>query len=397
MSSPRIIILVLDACGVGGAPDAESYGDFGAATLPHVAKAVGGLKMPHSEILGLGSVADIQGVPSFEHPAGAFGKLTPRSAGKDSTTGHWELAGLILDHPFPLFPNGFPSDLVKRFETAAGVKVMGNTSASGTEIIERLGEEHLRTGKLILYTSADSVFQLAAHESLYPLERLYDICQTARRLLQLEYGVARVIARPFVGEPGKFVRTAGRRDFSLLPTGMTVLDSAVQAGLPVLSIGKIYDLFAGRGITNAVKTANNREVMAALLEAVQSDTKHRIIFGNCVDFDMLWGHRNDVQGFAHGLEEFDTELGWLLPNLKQDDILFITADHGCDPTITTSTDHTRECVPILAYGPRIEAGVNLGTRTTFADLGATIADALRLTPPHAGKSFWTEMSGEKSR
>ena len=291
-----------------------------------------------------------------------------------------------------MFPNGFPPEIVRQFEQAAGVSVIGNVAASGTEIIERLGEEHLRTGKLILYTSADSVFQLAAHESRYSLERQYEICRLARQLLQGEYGVARVIARPFVGDPGSFVRTSGRRDFSLPPLGMTILDYAKDAGIDVLSIGKIYDLFAGRGITTAIKTANNGEVMSALSNTITSDTRHRIIFANCVDFDMLWGHRNDPLGFAHGLEQFDVALGKLLPTLSEDDILFITADHGCDPTITTSTDHTRECVPLLAYGSRIRSGVDLGSRTTFADLGATVAQALGITSPSAGLSCWAEIS-----
>jgi phosphopentomutase len=316
----------------------------------------------------------------------------PSSAGKDSTAGHWELAGVLLDRPFPLFPDGFPEELVKQFEWETGVGVIGNVAASGTEIIEKLGETHLRTGKLILYTSADSVFQLAAHEAIYPVEQLYEFCRVARQLLQREFGVARVIARPFSEQNGKFYRTSRRRDFSLPPTGETILDSAAKAGIGVLSIGKIYDLFAGRGIATAIKTANNGEVMSALTDAVKSDTSHRIIFANCVDFDMLWGHRNDAVGFARGLEQFDIALGQLLPQLLDDDILFITADHGCDPTITTSTDHTRECVPLLAYGRAIRAGIDIGPRSTFADHGATVADALGITPPPAGNSFWRLIS-----
>ncbi|PWB70221.1 phosphopentomutase [candidate division GN15 bacterium] len=394
MANPRVIILVLDACGVGAAPDAAVYGDALSATLPHVASAVGGLKMPHSEKLGLGWITDITGVRPYECPLGAYGKLTPQSPGKDSTTGHWELAGLVLDRAFPLFPNGFPDSVVKQFERLAGVAVLGNMAASGTEIIARLGEEHLGTGKLILYTSADSVFQLAAHESVCPVSRLYEICEIARELLQGEFGVARVIARPFVGEPGAFVRTPARRDFSLPPRGETILDTAHQAGLGVLSIGKIYDLFAGRGLSNAIKTANNNEVMGRLVDAVMNNTDHRLIFANCVDFDMLWGHRNDAPAFARGLEEFDIYLGTLLSAMKPNDILLITADHGCDPTITTATDHTREFVPAIVYGKHIRENVNLGTRSGFSDLGATVADILGLPRPKFGQSFWSEIRQE---
>lgn len=396
MTALRVIILVLDACGIGAAPDAAAFGDTAAATLPHIAEAVGGLKMPNAAKLGLGCTCSITGIRSGHAAPGAFGRLTPQSPGKDSTTGHWELAGLILDRPFPLFPNGFPAPLVAEFERIAGVAVIGNVAASGTEIIARLGEEHLRTGKMILYTSADSVFQIAAHESVCPLSRLYEICESARNLLQGEYGVARVIARPFTGEPGNFVRTPARRDFSLPPSGETVLDVARKAGICVLSIGKIYDLFVGRGVSRAIKTANNNEVMASLICALETDTEHRLIFANCVDFDMLWGHRNDTPGFARGLEEFDTQLGRLLSVMKENDVLIITADHGCDPTITTSTDHTREYVPVLVCGSRIRADVNLGTRSSFADLGATVAGAFGLSRLATGESFWPEIVREKA-
>ncbi len=397
MAPLRVIILVLDACGVGAAPDAAAYGDSASATLPHVAAAVGGLHMPNSERLGLGCICEMTGVQPDRPVLASFGRLTPQSPGKDSTTGHWELAGLVLDRPFPLFLNGFPTEIVHAFEQVTGVSVIGNFAASGTEIIAQLGEEHLRTGKLILYTSADSVFQLAAHESVYPVTQLYEICETARELLQGEYGVARVIARPFTGQPGSFVRTSARRDFSLPPSGETILDIAMKAGLGVLSVGKIYDLFAGRGISTAVKTAGNDEVMASLIQALENDTGHRLIFANCVDFDMLWGHRNDARGFARGLEEFDIRLGRLLSVMKEHDILLITADHGCDPTITTSTDHTREYVPVLAYGRQVKADVNLSTRSGFADVGATVADILGLPRPAAGTSFWTEIRKEKAK
>jgi len=394
MSALRVTILVLDACGIGASPDAVAYGDTAAATLAHVALAGGGLNMPHAEKLGLGRTCDIMGIRPIDPSRGSYGRLTPQSPGKDSTTGHWELAGLVLDRAFPLFPDGFPAELVKEFEQAAGVSVIGNAAASGTEIIARLGEEHLRTGKLILYTSADSVFQLAAHESICSVPRLYEICGIARDLLQGEYAVARVIARPFTGQPGSFVRTPARRDYSLRPSGETILDTAESAGIRVMSIGKIYDLFAGRGISTAIKAANNDEVMASLIQALESDTEHRLIFANCVDFDMLWGHRNDPFGFARALEEFDVRLGNLLSVMQENDLLILTADHGCDPTITSSTDHTREYAPLLVCGPQIKAGLNLGTRSGFADVAATVADALGMPRPAAGESFWTDIRPE---
>jgi len=397
MAALRVTIMVLDACGVGAAPDAAAYGDAVAATLPHVAEAVGGVPMPNSEKLGLGRICDIAGVRPINPSHGSFGKLKPQSPGKDSTTGHWELAGLVLDRPFPLFPNGFPAELVKEFERLSAVEVIGNVAASGTEIIARLGEEHLRTGKLILYTSADSVFQLAAHESVCAVSRLYEICEIARELLRSEYAVARVIARPFTGQPGSFMRTPDRRDFSLPPSGETILDIAETAGIGVMSIGKIYDLFAGRGISTAIKASNNDEVMASLIRTLESDTEHRLIFANCVDFDMLWGHRNDARGFARGLEEFDVHLGKLLPVMKENDVLIITADHGCDPTVTTSTDHTREYVPVLVYGSCVKPNLNLGTRSSFADVGATVADLIGLPRPAAGESFWKDIRLEATQ
>lgn len=387
MTARRAILIILDACGVGALPDAAAYGDEGAATLPHVAEAVGGLTMPNSERLGLGHIARIDGLAANNPPAGAFGRMAERSPGKDSTTGHWELAGVALDQPFPLFPGGFPTELVAEFERRAHVRTIGNCAASGTEIIERLGEEHLRTGALILYTSADSVFQLAAHEDLYPVPRLHEVCRIARDLLVGPYEVGRVIARPFVGTPGSFQRTAGRKDFSRTPPSETLLDRLAAAGYGVLAIGKIYDLFAGRGISTATKTATNDEVMQAILSTVESDSEHRLIFANLVDFDQLWGHRNDERNFASALEQFDRQLGRLLPLLHRDDLLILTADHGCDPTQKHSTDHSREYVPLMLYGSSIRPGVNLGTRASFADLGATLAQFFELPPLAAGKSF----------
>jgi phosphopentomutase len=387
----RVIIIILDACGVGELPDAAAYGDQGSATLPNLARAVGGLSLPHLESLGLGNIVSITGVPPSNHPLAAFGKMSERSPGKDSTTGHWEIGGVVLDRPFPVFPNGFPPNVVDQFERLAGVTTIGNCAASGTEIIERLGEEHLRTKSLILYTSADSVFQLAAHEELYPLPRLYEICEIARKMLTGDFDVGRVIARPFIGKPGSFVRTAGRRDFSRIPPHDTMLDLIRKNGGRVLSIGKIYDLFAGRGIDTKIKTANNDEVMAAVLKSVQSDRDHQLIFANCVDFDQLWGHRNDEANFARSLEAFDADLGRLFPALRETDCLVLTADHGCDPTIKTSTDHSREYVPILLLGKQIRDGVNLGTRASFADLGATVCELLGAPRPVNGDSFTPEI------
>ncbi|MGH8016425.1 MAG: phosphopentomutase, partial [Candidatus Zixiibacteriota bacterium] len=287
----------------------------------------------------------------------------------------------------PTFPNGFPKELVEKFEQAAGIKTIGNMAASGTEIINVLGETHLQTGAIILYTSADSVFQLAAHEVLVPPERLYEICQIARELLTGDYGVGRVIARPFVGKKGQFVRTANRKDFSLKPPSDTLLDLLTKSGRKVLAIGKIYDLFFGRGINERIKTADNAEVMQAVFTAVNSDQTHQLVFANCVDFDEKWGHRNDEKNFAKALEEFDANLGNLLPQLKEDDLLIITADHGCDPTIKTSTDHTREFVPLLVYGKKANKGVQLGNRKSFADVACTVADNFKLLTRFPGESF----------
>lgn len=387
----RIILLVIDACGVGELPDAADYGDSGAATLPNVAKAVSGLRMPVCDCLGLGNVADIQGVSPNPSPIGCFGRMTEQSPGKDSTTGHWELGGVILSNPFPLFPNGFPQELVTEFERHSNVKTMGNKAASGTEIIKELGERHLETREIILYTSADSVWQMAAHEEIYPLARLYELCQIARDMLTGKYAVARVIARPFVGTPGNFTRTAGRRDFSLEPPQDTILDVLVKNGFKTLAIGKIYDLFAGRGITTKVKAVNNDEVMRVVINFAQKDKSHDMAFANLVDFDMLWGHRRDARSFAGGLEEFDRRLGELLPVLREDDLLIITADHGCDPTYDKHTDHTREYVPLLVYGKRAKQGVNLGTRKTFADVGCTLAEVFDIQSPSSGSSFLNQV------
>ncbi len=380
---------MLNGVGVGELPDAGEYGDRGSNTLGNLARAVGGLKLPNLELMGLGNIIPIEGVRPQPAPWANFGKMGEKAPGKDSTSGHWELMGLTLKKPFPTYPNGFPPQLIARFEAKIGRKVLGNYPASGTQIIQELGEEHQRSGSPIVYTSADSVFQVAAHEEVIPPQELYQICLRARELLTGEAGVGRVIARPFLGKPGSYWRTTRRKDFSLPPPGDTVLDLLKKDGYPVVGIGKISDLFAGKGLTEVVKAKDNKENMAKVLKVCQR-VKRGLIFTNLVDFDMLWGHRNDPQGFAQGLEEFDRWLPDLLKALTLADLLFITADHGCDPT-TPSTDHSREWVPLLALGKGIRSGVNLGRRETFADLGATVAEALGIEGTGEGKSFLREV------
>lgn len=380
----RVIIIVLDSVGAGELPDARSYGDAGSNTLGNMARALGGLRLPNLGAMGLGNITDIQGVPPVEYATGSYGKMAEVSPGKDTTTGHWEMTGVVLEQPFPTYPHGFPPEVIRRFAGAIGREILGNKSASGTDIIRELGEEHLTTGFPIVYTSADSVFQVAAHTDVIPLDELYRICEVARAQLTGEHRVGRVIARPFTGRPGGFVRTPDRRDFSVSPPLPTLLDIAKEAGLPVFGIGKIEDIFAGRGLTGSVHTAGNTDGMAKTLDATR-DVKNGIIMVNMVDFDMLYGHRNDAEGYHAALREFDSGLPVLLDMLKPGDILFITADHGCDPT-TPSTDHSREYVPLLVYGPGLVAGVDLGVLASFADLGATAADALGLKL-NRGRSF----------
>lgn len=370
----RAIVIVLDSAGVGELPDAAQYGDVGSSTIPHTARIVGGLHVPHLQALGLGRIVPIDGVAPAVSPTGAFGKLTERSAGKDSTTGHWELMGLILDRPFPTYPHGFPQDVIAEFERAIGTKTLGNEVASGTEIIARLGPEHQRTGYPIVYTSADSVFQVAAHENVIPVERLYEICLAARRLMVGAHAVSRIIARPFVGSPGAYTRTDRRRDFALPPPRATVLDAIVGQGLEVGAIGKISDLFAGRGVTTSVHTHDDLDGIAETAAAMHR-VERGLIFTNLVDLDSKYGHRNDPAGYAHDLEDIDRGLAGVIDTLQSGDLLVITADHGNDPT-TPSTDHSREYVPALISGHQVRGGVNLGVRSTFADVGATVADAL---------------------
>lgn len=381
----RVILIVLDSVGCGDAPDAAAYGDEGANTLANTARAVGGLRLPHLGRLGLGYVTAIEGVPPDPAPQGCFGRLTEISAGKDTTTGHWELAGLPLLKPFPTYPHGFPPDVIAAFEQRIGRCVLGNYPASGTAIIAELGAQHLRTGCPIVYTSADSVFQIAAHEEIIPVEELYRMCQIARALLHGEHAVARVIARPFLGQPGNFWRTERRRDFSLPPPADTILDVLKAAGKSVIGVGKIEDIFAQRGLTDSVHTTNNMDSVDAILNLLALPDEG-LIFANLVDFDMLYGHRNDPHGYARALEQLDARLPEIQGRLLDRDVLILTADHGNDPT-TPSTDHSRERVPILVTGAHVRRGVALGTRASFADVAATIAELLGVKWEGAGQSF----------
>lgn len=380
---------MLDSVGIGGAPDAAEFGDDGSATLQHVAAATGGLGLPNLASLGLGNVAPVDGVPPAPEPAGAFGSMVERSPGKDTTTGHWEIAGVILDRPFPTYPEGFPPAVMEPFEEAIGSGTLGNVAASGTEIIERLGAEHLRTGLPIVYTSADSVFQIAAHVDVVPLERLYEMCRVARELLRGEHEVGRVIARPFTGRPGAFVRTPDRHDFSVPPPQPTVLDRIEAAGLEVRGVGKISDIFAGRGLTSSRPTRSNDDGVTAVVDEL-SAIGRGVVFANLVDFDSSYGHRNDPAGYAAALEAFDRRLPEITGALGDDDVLIVTADHGNDPT-TPSTDHSREKVPLLVAGRAVRRGRDLGERASFADCGATVAELLGAEPPPAGRSFAADL------
>ena len=385
----RIVVLVVDSGGVGEMPDASEYGDSGSNTLANTARVVGGISVPNLGQMGLGCITDILGVPPVEAPIASYGRMAEASPGKDTTTGHWEMVGVILEEPLPLFPDGFSDEILDTFREKTGLDVLGNKAASGTEIIQELGEEHQRTGRPIVYTSADSVFQVAVHTDTIPLERLYEICELSRELLN-PCGVARVIARPFTGTPGNYVRTKDRRDYALSPPGRTVLNHLTEEGIPVIGVGKIRDIFNGQGVTQSVHAKDNASIGEATIELLQK-TRRGFIFSNFVDFDMLYGHRNDAQGYATALESFDQQLGVMLSLLGERDLLLLTADHGCDPT-DLSTDHTREYVPILALAPRKKVGVDLGTRKTFADLGQTIAQAFGVEPIGQGVSFLKEVA-----
>jgi phosphopentomutase len=385
--SRRAVILVLDGVGAGEAPDSARYGDEGSDTLGNLSRAVPGFALPNLVSTGLANAVRLHGVPRVEQPRGAWGVLLPRSAGKDSTTGHWELAGIQLARPFPTYPGGFPAEVVEEFVRRTGRGVIGNVAASGTAIIDRFGPEHERTGSWILYTSADSVFQIAAHERVVPLDELYAACQTARAMLVAPHDVSRVIARPFVGAEGRYTRTSNRRDYSIQPPEETLLDALAAMGVARHSVGKVDDLFAGRAISGR-HTASNAEGVAAILDWLRG-SDGGLCFANLVDFDQLFGHRNDVPGFYEGLREFDRALPVLESALREDDLLFITADHGNDPT-TPSTDHARERVPVLALGHRVRPR-SVGVRQTFADLGATVAEWLGSPFRGHGTSFLREI------
>ena len=385
----RVFVIVLDGVGMGALPDADRYGDAGANTLLHVAEHAGTLSLPMLETFGLGNLLPMPGVRPTLAPRGARARLTEKSAGKDSTTGHWEMMGIALEHPFPTYPDGFPAPLLDRWSERVQRGWIGNVAASGTEIIARLGQQHQETGRFIVYTSADSVFQVAAHEQTVPIEQLYSACRAARDLLIGPHAVGRVIARPFEGAPGEYRRTSRRRDFSLAPPAPTVLDRMVEAGRRVVTVGKVDDLFAGRGVTDAIHTTSNEEGETVLLDLVKRSGEG-LVFANLVDFDTQYGHRNDPAGFAVALEKFDLTFGRIVDRLRGDEMVWVTADHGNDPT-TPGTDHTREYTPLLVAGPRVRDGVDLGTRASFADLGATLAELFSVSAPRAGTSFLSEL------
>lgn len=384
----RVVLIVLDSAGAGSLPDASEYGDEGASTLSHVAEACGGLNLPRLQELGLGNIIPILGVPPSPIPMAAFGKMAEASKGKDTIAGHWELMGIVLEKAFSLFPRGFPGKMIAEFVSRTGVGgILGNKPASGTEIIQELGEEHVRTAFPIVYTSGDSVFQIAAHEDVIPLNRLYEMCIQARRICDNRQ-IGRVIARPFIGHGGAFSRTRNRRDFPMLPPGETVLDLLKQGGWPVVGIGKIDNIFADRGITRSVHTNGNSDAMTRLASELKT-TSSGLIFINLVDFDMAYGHRNDARGYAGALEAFDFGLGALLAGLNETDVLMITADHGCDPTYP-GTDHTREYVPLLVYGKQVRP-VALGIRSSFCDLGVSILEMFGIDRTLPGRSFYPEI------
>jgi phosphopentomutase len=378
----------MDSVGIGELPDAGAYGDEGSNTVGNIAKRIP-LQLTTLRSLGLDRLVSIGGTPSAS-PRAATGRMAEASAGKDSVTGHWEMMGIVLKRAFPTFPDGFPADVISEFSRLTGRAVLGNKAASGTTIIEELGAEHMKTGALIVYTSADSVFQIAAHEEVVPVPELYRACEAAYRLVGEGLGVGRVIARPFVGTTGRFKRTSNRRDYALPPSGETLLDRVKANGIPVVAIGKIEDLFAGRGITRAIHTSSDDEGMN-VVEREMDGVERGLIFTNLVDFDTQYGHRNDVAGYAANLERFDARLARLLPMLKDSDLLVVTADHGNDPT-TASTDHAREYVPLLVAGARVRAGVDLGTRKTFADLGQTLAEMFDVGHLPHGTSFLDEIA-----
>lgn len=382
----KIHVVVLDSVGIGEAPDAANFGDVGSHTLGHIAEKMNGLTMPHMESFGLANIEPLQGLQATDKPKAFYGKMQEASVGKDTMTGHWEIMGLNIDKPFKVYPEGFPAELIAELEKRTGRKVLCNKPASGTQVIEDFGKEHMETGAIIVYTSADPVLQIAAHEEIIPLEELYKICEIARELtLQPEYLVGRVIARPFIGTPGNFTRTSNRHDYALKPFGRTTMNVLKDAGLDVIAIGKISDIFNGEGVTDAVRTKNNMDGMDKFAEVVRRDF-HGMSFLNLVDFDANFGHRRDPLGYGNALQEFDARLPEITEALSEDDLLIITADHGNDPTFP-GTDHTREYVPLIVYSPRFNDGSELTLRETFADIAATVAENFQVEAPAFGKSF----------
>ena len=385
----RVIWIVLDSVGMGAMPDAHLYGDEKANTIAHVYKHNEGLTLPNLTKLGLGNIEGMEALEKCEQPVASYARVAELSKGKDTTTGHWEMIGIHTDIPFPTYPNGFPKEIMDAFEERIGTKTLGNCTASGTAILDDLGEEHMKTGYPIVYTSADSVFQIAAHEGIITLERLYEMCEIARELLRGEHEVSRVIARPFVGEPGAFARTPNRHDYAVMPPTDNLLVYAKEKGLDVIAVGKISDIFAGQGITRSTHTKSNEDGIKQTIELIKEDS-HGLIFTNLVDFDMKWGHRNDPISYGKGLEEFDRYLPEIIDAMKEEDLLIITADHGCDPTIP-GTDHTREYVPLIAFNKKSNQSIDLGTRESFADIGQTICEIFDLPQLKIGESFYKKI------
>ncbi|MBC8631095.1 phosphopentomutase [[Eubacterium] tenue] len=385
----RVIWMVIDSVGIGALPDSEKFGDVNVNTLGNIVKTYKDIKIPNMINLGLSNIEGVESLESINNPKGSFGRAKEVSKGKDTTTGHWEMTGVLVETPFKTYENGFPKEIIEEFERKINRKVIGNKPASGTAILDELGEQQMKTGEVIVYTSADSVFQIAAHEEIIPLDELYRMCEIAREIMMGENAVARIIARPFIGNPGSFERTANRRDYSLSPFEDTVLDNIKNANLDVIGVGKIEDIFNKQGITEAIHTKDNMDGVDQTINYMKKDNKG-LIFTNLVDFDSKYGHRRDVEGYKNALEEFDARIPEILENMKDDDILIINSDHGNDPTYK-GTDHTREYIPILIYGKNVVNGYNLGTRNSFADIGATVADILNVDSPKNGKSFKNEI------
>ncbi|CEQ27936.1 phosphopentomutase [Paraclostridium sordellii] len=385
----RVIWMVIDSVGIGALPDSEKFGDVNVNTLGNIVKAYKDIQLPNMIKLGLSNIDGIDSLDSIDNPIGSFGRASEVSKGKDTTTGHWEMTGVLVETPFKTYENGFPKEIIDEFERKTNRKVIGNKPASGTAILDELGEQQMKTGEVIVYTSADSVFQIAAHEEIIPLEELYKMCEIAREIMMGENAVARIIARPFVGKPGAFERTSNRRDYSLSPFEDTVLDTIKKSNLDVIGVGKIEDIFNKQGITEAIHTKDNMDGVDQTINYMKKENKG-LIFTNLVDFDSKYGHRRDVEGYKKALEEFDARIPEIIANMKDDDILIINADHGNDPTYK-GTDHTREYIPVLVYGKNINKGYNLGTRKSFADIGATVADILNVDLPKQGESFKSEI------